>query len=130
MSVELRIDRSRLERLLRRRGGAVERRLRERTDQVAQFAREEAAGHGTMPDYITSRVEEGSRGLAGVVTSGHPASLYVLLGTRPHIIRPRKKKGVLRFEVGGEVVFAKVVRHPGYKGDNFLARALDRARSR
>lgn len=32
--------------------------------------------------------------------------------TRPHEIRPRRKKA-LRFQVGGGFVFAKVVRHPG-----------------
>lgn len=44
-------------------------------------------------------------------------------GTRPHIIRPRRAQ-VLRFQVGGRVVFAKVVHHPGTRARPFLDRAL------
>lgn len=44
-------------------------------------------------------------------------------GTRPHVIRPRTKQ-VLRFRVGGRVVFARVVNHPGTKARPFLDRAL------
>lgn len=48
---------------------------------------------------------------------------YVNDGTRPHIIRPKNKQ-VLRFRVGGQVVFAKVVHHPGTRAQPFLDRAL------
>ncbi|MFF7525111.1 hypothetical protein [Streptomyces pseudovenezuelae] len=54
----------------------------------------------------------------------------MLYGTRPHLIRPRRAKGrnkrlaALRFEVGGDVVFTKVVRHPGTRPNPFLQRAL------
>lgn len=44
-------------------------------------------------------------------------------GTRPHVIRPRTKQA-LRFRVGGRVVFAKVVHHPGTRARPFLDRAL------
>lgn len=44
-------------------------------------------------------------------------------GTRPHLIRPRNKQ-VLRFQVGGRVVYARVVHHPGTKARPFLDRAL------
>lgn len=44
-------------------------------------------------------------------------------GTRPHIIRARRRKS-LRFMSGGQVVFAKSVRHPGTTGTQFLTRAL------
>ncbi|HEX5705617.1 MAG TPA: hypothetical protein VFX97_20615 [Pyrinomonadaceae bacterium] len=44
-------------------------------------------------------------------------------GTRPHIIRPRTKQA-LKFTVGGQVVFAKVVHHPGTRARPFLDRAL------
>lgn len=51
-------------------------------------------------------------------------------GTRPHIIRPKRAKA-LRFNVGGKVVFARVVHHPGTRARPFLDRALaDVARSR
>jgi len=44
-------------------------------------------------------------------------------GARPHIIRPKRRQA-LRFVVGGEVVYARVVHHPGNKGSHFLDRAL------
>jgi len=46
-------------------------------------------------------------------------------GSGPHIIRARKKRA-LRFEVGGKVVFARSVRHPGTKGRPWLAKAAER----
>jgi len=42
-------------------------------------------------------------------------------GTRPHMIYPHGK--ALRFEVGGKVVFAKYVRHPGTRPNPFHVRA-------
>lgn len=121
MSVEVRVDPGRLARLLRLRGGIVERRLRDRTSRVADIARSLAPG--SMPDYIDWHIEEGPRGLQGVITCDHPATLYVLNGTRPHIIRPRRAKA-LRFEVDGRIVYAQVVRHPGTRPNDFLGRAL------
>lgn len=44
-------------------------------------------------------------------------------GTRPHVIRP-KNASVLRFVVGGRVVYARVVHHPGTRANPFLDRAL------
>lgn len=123
MAVEVRIDHSALERFLRRRGGPVEQRLRARTERVAALARAEAAPHGSVPDHITTDV----RGLVGYVISEHPASRFILDGTRPHLIRPRRRKA-LRFDVGGETVFSKLVRHPGTDAHNFLAIALRRGR--
>lgn len=44
-------------------------------------------------------------------------------GTRPHVIRPTRKQA-LKFTIGGQVVFAKVVHHPGTRARPFLDRAL------
>lgn len=57
------------------------------------------------------------------VESSHPATMYVIKGTRPHVIRPRTRK-VLKFSVKGHTVFAKVVHHPGTKANDFLTKAL------
>jgi hypothetical protein len=46
-------------------------------------------------------------------------------GSRPHTIRARKKKA-LRFEMGGEVVIVRAVRHPGTKGRPWLLNAAQR----
>ncbi len=51
---------------------------------------------------------------------------YHLFGTGPHIIRARRAKA-LRFEVGGRVVYAKSVRHPGTRANPFLQEALTAA---
>ncbi|MFD5570486.1 hypothetical protein [Streptomyces cadmiisoli] len=121
MSVEVRVDQGAIRRLLRARGGPARRKLQQRVDRVARFARAEAPG--SMGDYIVTEIRDGPRGLEGAVICTHPKVRLVLDGTRPHLIRPRRAK-VLWFEVGGNVVFAKLVRHPGVQPNNFLARAL------
>ncbi|MGC4947698.1 hypothetical protein ACLQ2N_16070 [Streptomyces sp. DT224] len=125
MSVEMRVDPGAITRLLRLRNGRAGRRLAERTERVARIAEREAPG--SMGSYITWKVVDGPNGLQGVILCDHPAVHYVLNGTRPHIIRPRRKKA-LRFEVGGRVVFARVVHHPGTKPNDFMKRALRQGR--
>lgn len=44
-------------------------------------------------------------------------------GTKPYIIRPRKKKA-LKFTVAGETFIVKKVRHPGIRAQPWLRRAL------
>ncbi|MFE2424638.1 hypothetical protein [Streptomyces hokutonensis] len=122
MSVEVRIEPGRIARLLRARGGIAYRRMSQRTERVARIA--EAEAPGSMGSYISWKVKEGPRGLEGVIVCDHPAVRFVLDGTRPHLIRARKPKGVLRFEADGHVVFTRLVRHPGTRPNNFLARAL------
>jgi hypothetical protein len=122
MSVEVRIDQGRFARLLRQRS---ERKLRERTQRVAAIAEREAPG--SMGNHISWRVEQGPRGLQGVIVCTHPAVRYVLDGTRPHLIRPRRARA-LRFTMGSRTVFAAVVRHPGTRANDFLGRALREGR--
>lgn len=43
-------------------------------------------------------------------------------GSGPHVIRPRRRKA-LKFEVNGQTVFAKSVRHPGTRAQPFLTDA-------
>jgi len=50
-------------------------------------------------------------------------ALFVHFGTRPHIIKPNRKKA-LRWSSNGRFVFSKKVRHSGYRGDPFLYKAL------
>ncbi|MGW2766255.1 hypothetical protein [Streptomyces sp. NPDC001275] len=121
MSVELHLEPGRLARMLRMRNGIVERRLAARTSRVAAIARAEAPG--SMGRHIDWHIKEGPRGLQAVITCSHPAVRYVIEGTRPHIIRPRRAKA-LRFEVGGHVVFSAYARHPGTRPNPFLQRAL------
>lgn len=57
------------------------------------------------------------------IESNHPATMYVIKGTRPHLIRPRTRK-VLKFRMEGRTVFARLVHHPGTKKNDFLTKAL------
>lgn len=57
---------------------------------------------------------------------GTNRALFVLLGTRPHKIRPRNRK-VLRWAHGNDFIFARVVNHPGYRGDDYLTAAATAA---
>ena len=50
---------------------------------------------------------------------------FVREGTGPHEIRPRKKKA-LRFKIGGEIIFAMRVRHPGTKPNPYHKRVMAR----
>ncbi|MGW3447348.1 hypothetical protein [Streptomyces sp. NPDC001076] len=122
MSAEVRIEPGRLARLLRARGSIAYRRISQRTERVARIA--EAEAPGSMGRYISWKVQDGPRGLEGLIVCDHPAVRFVLDGTRPHLIRPRRPKGVLRFEVDGRVVFTRLVRHPGTRPNDFMARAL------
>lgn len=71
--------------------------------------------------------------LRGSVTVGSDLEYAAAIndGSRPHVIRPRRAGGVLRFNVGGRIVYARYVNHPGTKGTHFLDKALaDVARAR
>ncbi|MFF4385622.1 hypothetical protein ACFY0G_02330 [Streptomyces sp. NPDC001552] len=121
MTVTVRLEPGKLARALKARNGIVERRLRARTEKVAAIARAEAPG--SMGDGIITRIERVPKGLSGVITSTHPATRFVIEGTKRHRIRARRAK-YLRFEVGGETLFRKEVMHPGTKPNDFLTRAL------
>lgn len=51
----------------------------------------------------------------------------VEFGSDPHVIRPNDADGWLRFEDGGQVVYAKEVHHPGTAPQPFLEPALEEA---
>ena len=49
--------------------------------------------------------------------------IFVQNGTKPHEIRAKNRK-FLRWVVSSEFIFAKKVKHPGYKGDAFFELAI------
>ncbi len=49
---------------------------------------------------------------------------FVEFGTNPHIIKPTEKKA-LKFKSGGNVVFAKQVKHPGTRPNPFVRNAIN-----
>ena len=119
----VRLDRASLQRVMT---NASRRELKEASRQVVNRAR-------VLAPVDTGRLRASIRAdpprifsLRGSVTVGSDVeySGYVNDGTRPHTIRPRRTGGVLRFQVGGQVVFARVVNHPGTRARPFLDRAL------
>lgn len=54
---------------------------------------------------------------------------FILDGTPPHLIAARQNRpnATLRFMVGGQIVYTKLVRHPGTRANNFMLRALPEA---
>lgn len=123
VSTSFNLDRSRVERMLRLPGGLVYRNMERRVRRVEREAIRLAPG--SMKFGIRVRIERGPGGeFRGRVTSTHPATIYVINPTRPHRIYPRRPGGVLRFTVGGQVVYARFVQHPGTKAQPFLQEAL------
>jgi len=116
------LDRAALNRTFR---GAARRKLESDGRQVLNRARIlcpvdtgrlRASLRGELQGFFTLRPKF-------VVGSDVEYAPWVNDGTRPHVIRPRNAKA-LRFVVGGQVVYAKVVHHPGTRARPFLDRAL------
>lgn len=125
VSVSVRVNQGRVSRLLRLPSGPVGRMVRRKTERVATQARRLAPG--SMTDRVSTEYGRGPDGLRGDIVVRHPAVLYVVHGTRPHVIRPVRARA-LRFTVGGRVVYATIVRHPGTRPNDFLTQALRAAR--
>lgn len=63
--------------------------------------------------------------IVGIDTQKAPHAIFVHFKTKPHLIKPKKKKA-LRWTSGGDFRFSKKgVHHPGYKGDPFFHDAVD-----
>jgi hypothetical protein len=67
------------------------------------------------------------RGGKVIVRMSNDAKYAAILekGSRPHIIRPKRPGGFLRFEIQGRIVYARQVRHPGTKPYRFLSKGRD-----
>ncbi|MEV4287354.1 hypothetical protein AB0K40_17760 [Nonomuraea bangladeshensis] len=91
---------------------------------------------GRPPGYMRSKIRwDRGRDLIGVYADisspartardNAPYGLFMEVGTRPHIIRPRRPDGWLRW-IGddGRVHFARIVHHPGTRPYAYLRRAL------
>ena len=98
--------------------------------QVAYDSMQAGAGrHSRRGDLFASVYNRSAGALRREV--GHdpqraPHAIFVVFGTRPHVIKPKEKKA-LRWASGGKFAFAKTVHHPGYKGDDYMTPAADAA---
>lgn len=92
--------------------------------ELEQFIGNEAAKHHKTGALVRSVYKARTPGgwLIGHDLQHAPHARFVIEGTRPHLITPKNKKA-LRWSVGGKFAFAKEVKHPGYRGDNYLQRA-------
>lgn len=106
-------------------GGAGRRMLENKAERVARQARINSAANGSIPEGIRVGPVVDKQ---ITVISTNPHTLLVHNGSRRHFIRPKRRGGRLRFVVGGRVVYARVVDHPGYKGNPFLSDALKSVR--
>lgn len=123
VSTTFSLDRTRIQRMLRLPGGMVYRNMERRVRRVEAEAIRRAPG--SVGQHIRASIQRGPGGeFRGVIRSSHPASIYLVNGTRPHMIFPRRPGGVLRFTVGGRVVYARFVNHPGTRPDTFMQDAL------
>ncbi|MEM0445561.1 MAG: HK97 gp10 family phage protein [Nitrososphaerota archaeon] len=78
---------------------------------------------GALRESIRMRREEGGK---AVVEALAPYAGYVEYGSGPHVIEPGRA-AVLRFEAGGETVYARRVRHPGSRPSPYWRPAFEEA---
>ena len=96
--------------------------------------RQAAPGRGGLRRFITYRTRQEAGDTVAEVKlerpkDPYPAKLwaYIRRGTRAHDIFPVRARA-LRFEVNGQIVFAKHVRHPGTQPNDFVMETYGRMR--
>lgn len=122
VSVSVKVDKRRLENLIRQSPAKA----RAETQRQAVALRDDIRRRIPKRTGETARkTHEEQRGpYEWAVAIPEVPGRFLIEGTRPHVIRPRKPGGVLRFGgAGGTVVFATVVHHPGTKANPFAEQA-------
>jgi len=105
---------------------AITRLIGELADYAERTMREEAPKRtGALRKSIRKAVSS----MEAEIGSQVPYAVYVEYGTRPHIITPVKARA-LRFEVGKEIVFTRLVQHPGAKPNPFVRRTAEKTTRR
>lgn len=85
---------------------------------------------GGLKRRIAGHAQDTERGMSGEVRMPFYGTYTIPPGTRPHLIKPRSPREALKFywQKLGKTVFFRSVKHPGYKGDPWPDRAMERAR--
>ncbi len=81
-------------------------------------------GGGNLRQSISSKMTSRT---SGMVEVGSSYGIYVHEGTSPHIIRVRTKRVLA--DKRQNLMFGKVVHHPGTRANPFLQRAVDKQSS-
>lgn len=76
--------------------------------------------------HLKGSIKRRKRELKGEISVGIPYAIYVEFGTVPHEIRPVRARALRFVTEAGEVVFTKLVRHPGTKPNPFIKRTMER----
>lgn len=70
---------------------------------------------------------DGGSRFEGTIRATASHASFVEGGTRPHVIEPRRTRALRFAGAGGQLHFAKIVRHPGTKPMPFMALAYTKA---
>lgn len=124
--MKINLDEAAVKRMATRRSGPVMDDMERRRRNVTRKARQLCPPG--MRKYVRGGVIDRGGKKVLTVENTHPAAIFVIKGTRKHLIRPRKKGGVLVFTTHGKKVFTRLVKHPGTKPNPFMARALREAK--
>ena len=76
--------------------------------------------------HLKGSIKRRKRELKGEISVGVPYTIYIEFGTAPHEIRPAHARALRFTTEAGEVIFTKLVRHPGTKPNPFLKRTMER----
>lgn len=111
-------------------GGPLARKALARTAvELEKYVRDEGMPHfkgGGMNQALFKRKrQDGDMWDIGYDLRRAHYAVYVLFGTRPHIILPKEKK-MLRWAKDGKFYSKYKVNHPGNKPDNSLERAKEK----
>lgn len=91
------------------------------------LARDEAPKRsGEFAAAIRHEVFTTANGAGFTVNVPQPLGGWIIDGTPAHIIAAHGR--ALRFEIGGQTIFAKSVNHPGTKPNDFMRRAMEQWR--
>ena len=78
---------------------------------------------GHLQQSIEADITRTDRGKAEIVASASYAP-FVEFGTRPHLIKPKRRKS-LRWATEEGYVFARIVHHPGSRPHPFFKKAVE-----
>lgn len=101
--------------------------IKETSDKIVHDAQMNLVANGNfqtgqLSNSINYKLTDG--GFRSVITVKAKHGIFIENGTKPHIIRAKNCK-YLRFKQGGEIRYAKAVKHPGTKANPFLQPAIN-----